>query len=129
MTQPISTFPSPRDPSQVLGLVPLKNLAIRIERKSEGAVVWIPIQRTRLMEGPLGWFLPFRKEKGFALDSLGREVLEACDGERTVERIVEQFADRHRIRFHEARASVLMFLRLLVERKIVVFALGPTEPA
>jgi len=56
-------------------------------------------------------------------------VLEACNGEATVETIVEGFAARHQLRFHEARQSVLSFLRMLVERRVIALvAVGlPTE--
>lgn len=107
------------DPVELLCTVPAKNQALRIESREEGLIVWVQIQKRWWMGPPLGWFLPFRTEKGFALDVLGREVFEACDGQRNLERIIEDFAVRHRIRFYAAKASVTLFLRWLLERKII----------
>ncbi|MDX2054547.1 MAG: PqqD family protein [Polyangiaceae bacterium] len=118
--------PEKLDPSQMLDLVPAANRAVRAEERGQTLILYVPIQRRWWMRGPFGWLLPFRKEKGIALDSLGREVWEACDGTRTIEDIAEGFAARHRVRFHEAKLSVTTFLRSLVERRVVVLVL--TEP-
>ena len=108
--------------TDLLALVPGRNRAIRVEQRDEGVIIWLKIQRRWWMGPPLGWILPFRSEKGVALDALGREVFDACDGQRCVESIIEQFAERHRLRFHEAKQSVVTFLRWLVERNIVYLA-------
>lgn len=118
----------PADPTLLLAMVPAKNQAIRVETKAEGLLLWVPLNRPAWMAGPLSYVLPFRKEKGIALDVIGTEVFLACDGDRKVETIIEEFALRHRLRFHEARQSVVTFLRWLVERKVIVLALGPVEP-
>ncbi len=74
------------------------------------------------MKPPISWVLPYREHRTVALDRLGREVYEAIDGRRDVESIVERLATAHRLRFHEARMSVMQFLRLLAERNIVILA-------
>jgi hypothetical protein len=86
----------------------------------------VPIRRRFWLTG-LAWFLPFRKEKGIALDAVGSTVWVACDGRRRVEEIVEGFAARHQLRFHEARLSVGQFLRSLVERNLLVLAVPSAE--
>jgi hypothetical protein len=110
------------DPSQLLDAIPTVNGVVRKEQMGETLVLFVPIRRRWWMK-PLGWLLPFRKERGIALDALGREVFEACDGQTTTEQIIESFAARHRLRFHEARLNVLQFLRSLMDRNLVVFAL------
>lgn len=107
--------------TNVLDVVPVVNAAVRVEWQSPGALLWVPIQPRWWMGPPLSWLLPYRRERGIALDGLGRQVLEACDGKSSVERIVERFADAHRLRFHEARQSVLVFLKMLLERKVIAF--------
>ena len=112
----------PRDPvsgGQLLDAVPTCNRAVRAERRGGALVLWVPIQRRWWMDGPLGWFLPFRREKGIELDILGQQVWQACDGERSVEQIIEDFAAEHQLRFHEARLSVMQFLRALMQRNLV----------
>ncbi len=112
--------------ANVLDAIPVANAALRIERQGEGLMLWVPLRPRWWMGPPVSWVLPFRREKGIALDALGRQVFEACSGKATIERIIEEFAARHQLRFHEARHLVLMFLRMLVERKVVALI---TEPA
>jgi hypothetical protein len=111
------------DPSQLLDAIPTVNEAVRTEQRGETLVLFVPIRRRWWNSGPSGWLLPFRGERGIALDALGREVFDACDGHSTTEQIIELFAARHRLRFHEARLNVLSFLRSLMERNLVVFVL------
>jgi hypothetical protein len=113
--------------ADVLDVVPVANCALRIERQGEGLLLWVPLRPRWWMGPPLGWILPFRREKGLALDALGRQVFEACNGKSTIERIVEGFAARHQLRFHEARQLVLTFLRMLVERKVVALLAAGTQ--
>jgi hypothetical protein len=116
--------PSDRlDPAVLLDAVPSQNQVLRLEPRGSSLVVWVPIRKRWWMRPPLSWILPFRSEKGVELDALGHEVFIACDGSRTTERIVEEFAERHRLRFHEARLSVLSFLKSLVERNLVALVL------
>lgn len=116
------------DPEKLLGAIPTPNAAVRVERSAGSVVLYVPIRR-RFWMAPLSWFLPFRSERGFALDALGAEVFEACDGQRTLERIIEDFAARHRVRFHEARLAVTQFLSSLCERNLVVMAVPEEERA
>jgi hypothetical protein len=116
VAKPKNTF----DPAVILDTIPTVNQAMRLETRDPGAVAWLPIRHRFWMGPPLSWILPFRKEKGFALDALGCEVLSWCDGQRTTEELVELFAREHQLRFHAARLSVLTFLRTLVSRNLVV---------
>jgi hypothetical protein len=116
------------DPAVLLDAVPTKNLALRLEPRGSGLLVWVPIRKRWWMRSPIGWILPFRSEKGVELDALGRQVFVACDGSRTTEQIVEEFAERHRLRFHEARLSVLSFLKSLVERNLVALVASKDPP-
>jgi hypothetical protein len=107
------------DQSRLLDAIPTRNAAVRAERRGDALVLWVPIRPRWWMQGPLGYLLPLRKEKGVALDGLGQEVWQACDGQQRLEKIIEAFSARHRVRFHEARISVLQFLRSLSERNLV----------
>jgi hypothetical protein len=107
---------------QLLDAVPVCNRAVRVERHADSVLLWVPIRRRPWMRGPLAWLLPFRKEKGIALDVVGTEIWSACDGLCRVEDIIERFAERHKLRFHEARVSVSSFLKSLCERNLLVLA-------
>jgi hypothetical protein len=119
----------PFDPAQLLDTVPVPNEAVRLVPRERGLLLWVPVQKRWWMGPPLGWVLPFRSEKGIALDVLGAEVYRACDGTTTTERIIEAFAHHHKIRFHEARLSVLAFLRSLVARNLVVLVAPEAKPS
>ena len=104
---------------QLLDAIPTANTAVRVERDGDAVVLFVPIKPRFWMGPPFSWLLPFRKERGFALDALGAEVFSACDGRQTLEQIIDGFASRHRLRFHEARLAVTQFLRSLSERNLV----------
>ena len=114
------------DQGQMLDAVPTHNTSVRSERRDNALVLWVPIQRRWWMRSLLRLGLPFRQEKGIALDSLGEEVWQACDGERRLEEIIEQFSEHHQIRFHEARLSVMQFLRSLMQRNLVALVVPGT---
>jgi hypothetical protein len=113
------------DPMRVLNTTPTQNSAVRVEKTSAGVLLFVPVARPAWLRA-LSLALPLRREKGFALDQLGQEVWLACDGSRSFGTIVDDFAQRHQLRFHEARAMVAQFLRTLTERNLVAL-LVPEE--
>jgi hypothetical protein len=116
-----STTKSRRRPADLLETVPVRNESTRTEQRDGGeVVVFVPTRRRWFTGPPFTWVFPLRDERGFHLDRLGTEVWQAIDGRRTLEQIIERFASRHRLSFHEARLSVETFLRDLTGRGIVV---------
>ena len=104
----------------LLTAVVVASSVVKPRRRNGTLVLYAPIRRRWFMR-PLS-FLPgvnFREEKGVALDALGEEVWESIDGVRTLEEVIERFAANHRLRFHEARLSVMAFVRMLMERNLV----------
>ena len=57
------------------------------------------------------------------LDHLGVEVWERCDGTRTVEQVVDEFAQKHALSFHESRVMVTEYLRELIQRGVLAIGL------
>ena len=114
------------DPTRVLKTTPMPNAAVRAEKTVTGVVLFVPVARPAWLRA-VSFLLPLRNEKGFALDQLGLEVWLACDGARSFETIVLEFAARHQLRFHEARAMVAQFLRTLAQRNLVALVV-PEEP-
>jgi len=66
-------------------------------------------------------------ERTFALDRLGYEVYQACDGKSDVRTIVRRFAKAHKLSIAEAEASVTMFLKTVVSKGLVAVAVERTE--
>lgn len=111
------------DMAELLAMIPVPNTAVRPHRHGKTLILYVPYARPWWMKA-MGWIpgVHFRPEKGVALDGLGEEVWQACDGERTAEQIIEAFADRHSLRFQEARLSVMSFLQMLLQRNLIVLA-------
>jgi hypothetical protein len=105
----------------MLAATPVHNEAV-INKYSdeEQMVLRVPMRKRWYMSAPFSWIFPFRNHRNFALDSLGREVWEACDGKRNVEQIIDAFANRHSMSFHEARIGVMEFLKNMTKRGLVV---------
>lgn len=114
---------TPMNPTytQMLDAVPTRNVRVMTERHGEELLLKAPVKPRWFLTNPVSRaILPQKKYYKVALDAVGREVWDACDGRNTVEQIAERFAQRHRLRFHEARMSVSHFLRSLTERGCIV---------
>ena len=57
--------------------------------------------------------------RSFELDSMGREVYDACDGRRDVNSIIRQFAKAHGLGRAEAEMSVTIFLKMLIGKGLI----------
>ena len=105
------------DRRQSLDAVPVLNGGFVRETKPDGRIDLV-IRGPR----PRGWlsrFMPPEVEQRFKLDELGTAVYGLIDGVRTVEQIMNGFAERFRLNKRETEISVAAFLRLLAERKII----------
>ena len=105
---------------QVLSAVPVRNVAMQLQRRDDGsAVASVPLKRPRWLAPPLSWIIPFSSHRRIALDSAGVALLDLCDGQRDIERIIEKFAADHKLSFREAQLSVTKFLQQLTQRGVV----------
>lgn len=90
-----------------------------VERPDGGANVTVEVLRP-------GWQrllgTPRHAERTFGLDAVGREVYEACDGKRTVGRLVGEFGRRRKCGRAESELAVTTFLETLVKKGLVVLA-------
>ncbi len=116
---------APRPPKELvtrdyLKAVPQRNEAMQTESRPRGALlVTVPMRKPAWMVPPLSWILPYSSSRRVELDALGAEVIGLCDGKRSVESIIEAFAQRHRLSFREGQLAVTQFLKLLTARGIV----------
>ena len=103
--------------TEYLRAVPYRNEAMGMTQLQGGGVlVSVPMKRPKYMIPPISWLLPYSTHRRVELDALGAEVLDLCDGKRTVETVIEAFADRHRLSFREGQLAVSEFLRQLTQR-------------
>ncbi|MCE9613845.1 MAG: PqqD family protein [Lentisphaerae bacterium] len=117
--------PEPADWLPTLRAIPRRNLAAQATA-DDGAGVCLRVrqQRPSFMKPPLSWIVPFKDTKVHQLDELGSDVWRMCDGHRHVEAVIDAFAARYSLSFHEARVAVTSYLRLLVQRGILAVELG-----
>lgn len=121
---PFTKTGAPREPTQsardIVGMIPVKNREVEVERNDEnGTVLRVPMRKGWYRRPPLTWVLPLSTYRRVQLDGLGKDVWEACDGRRSVEAIVDDFADRFKLTFHESRLTVTNFLRDLSRRALI----------
>ncbi len=113
----------------MLRSVPLPNTAARFEAEGETLHVYVRRVKPWFMVPPLSWIVPFRMERRVTLDSLGLRLLRLCDGERTVEAIIDIFAEENGLTFHESRAAVTQYMKALIQRGVLAVAVPEDELA
>ena len=69
--------------------------------------------------------LPEKISREYELDAYGVNLVNLCNGKRSVEEIVEQFACEQRLDTYEAERAVVDYLQTLMRRGIVSMALTP----
>lgn len=118
--------PPRADWRSMLAARPVRNLAAKTEPAPDGGL-WIIVRTAPApwRRAPWKWIVPGRDRRRVALDRLGQEAWGLCDGQRSVEEIVEEMSRRYCLSFHEARAAVTAFIRELVQRGALAIALPP----
>jgi len=112
--------------ASILTAVPLRNPLVQSNDRSGGVLrLTAPLDPTLL--GRL--FGTGRTSKSFDLDDLGATVWNLCDGRRTVEKIITEFASQRRINLREAQVAVATFLRTLLRRNLITLVGAPAQQA
>ncbi len=109
---------------------PLRNPLIEWEPMDDGELVLkVPVEQRSLV---IRWAIAaFRLPpvRQIQLDEVGAAVWDLCDGEHTVESIVQEMCKRTRMSRREVEASVSMFLKMLADRRLVAFIRGGKKKA
>jgi hypothetical protein len=107
---------------------PVQNAAAEVKAEGQkGVRITVKKRRPFFLIPPLSWFIRPRLTGTVLLDRLGTLVWDLCTGDRTVEQIVDEFARRHRLTFHESRVAVTNYMKLLVERGALAMAMEPAR--
>lgn len=121
---PFLKVPPPEmDRKGALTLRPGRNSQLTWERQPEGkTMLTVPMSRkagkiTRL----LAQWLRAPSERRVELDEVGGYVWELCDGNHTVETIVQKTGREYKMNRREAEVSVTMFLQMLHEKNYIGF--------
>lgn len=104
--------------TDMLDAVMIRNRAAREERDERTGEIRIavPTRKPWYHIPPVTWIVHAPAERITVLDPLGALVWEMCDGENAVEKIIEVFAEKYSLTFHESRVSVTQYLKKLVSR-------------
>jgi len=102
---------------------PVRNAAADAQPQLTGDLrIDVRTRRPRYLVPPLSWIVPLKPARTVRLDPVGAEVWALCDGERTMEEIVDEFAARHRLTFHESRVAITGYMQQLVQRGALAIA-------
>ena len=103
---------------------PVRNIAARVEKTESGLVrIHLKRKKPRYFVPPLSWIIPLRPEQILKLDRIGSQIWGLCDGKRSVEAVVEHFAQQYRLTFHEGRVMVTDYLKTLIQRGALAIAM------
>lgn len=104
--------------------VPVRNERVRITRPEDnaGALIVEVDLSYRGIVGLLSRLFHPRKSKKFQLEGLAREIYERIDGRRSLEQFIDDLMAGHKLTFFEARALIVQYLKILMERGLIVIA-------
>lgn len=108
---------------RMLAAVPHRNQSLKVlEAGAEHMQFEIPGRRPKWLVPPITWVVKPKLTRTILLDRFGVNLWQWCDGDHTVEEIVDKFAQEFHCTFHEARVAVTGFMRSLVQRGILAIA-------
>jgi len=102
-----------------------RNLKVVEERQPDGRTrhLKIPVRRPDYLVPPISWVVRPPDHRTLVLDPVGTDLWDWCDGRRTVEEVIELFARKHNLTFHEGRVSATAYLKELVKRGALAVAI------
>ena len=111
------------DRAEAFKFIPVKNVQITEEPLGSGEIIIrYPVTLRPWIAGIVKRFSGSKAElqsKPLQLDQLGTEVWGLIDGNRSVRRIIEIFAETHQLQIREAEVAVSQFIRMLGQRGLI----------
>jgi hypothetical protein len=117
---------------ETLALKPIRNRAVAWERpKGEDAAgLHLRVPRRQDRFGTLlGRWLAYPTHKTIELDEFGAAIWERCDGTHRVEQLVAHTSQAYKMNRRQAEVSVIAFLKMLAQRRLIGFAEAPPAPS
>ena len=111
------------DRQAALTLRPGRNASLTWEKRETGeTLLTIPQNKeVGLVTRKMAQLLKVPTERRVELDEVGAFVWELCDGNHTIESIVQKTGRYYKMNRREAEVSVTMFLQMLHERNFIGF--------
>jgi hypothetical protein len=107
---------------QTLRLYPLRNPAVRYETMSNGCVLLIVPVRPRGLMRLLTRLFKLPREHRIELDETGSTVWNLCNGQHSVEAIVQRLVRQYKLERREAEYALFAFLNTLTRRGFIAYA-------
>ncbi|MDD5679471.1 MAG: PqqD family protein [Kiritimatiellae bacterium] len=100
---------------------PYPNSAAEVALQPDGTVqIAVKLKKMKWLIPPLSWLIrPGLRRRYHLQDKVAVTIWKLCDGQHSTEAIVDEFAQRYALTFHEARAAVTEYLKTLVQRGII----------
>jgi hypothetical protein len=100
--------------------IPQPNVAAEVDHQANGTTkITVALRQPRWLRPPISWIIRPTLSRSFSLDTIGTRVWSLCNGERTVENIIDLFSAQYALTFHEARIAVTEYIKLLVQRGVL----------
>jgi len=119
---------SPLTREQAFDARPVRNPSLKWRLNDEDSVEVIIPRRGDRLGRALGFLFYVPQSRPVVLDEVGSRVWTLCDGERTVEEIVETLRGEYKLGRREVEVSLTEYLRTLGKRGMIGF-LVPEELA
>ena len=112
---------TPKSWKQMLLAIPTPNTAANAKYDEGSGLVTVTVKNIKpdYMIPPFSWVVHFSPQKEITLDKLGSQLWKLCNGKNTVENIIDLFKDAYGLTFHEAKTSVVEYLKKLIQRGVV----------
>ncbi|MGD8545625.1 MAG: PqqD family protein [Candidatus Bathyarchaeota archaeon] len=109
---------------EFLDIRPLRNPNLRWDKnEDEEITVYIPYKKGGRIRSFFSKFYEVPKERKIQLDKIGSHVWSLCDGNHTVQEIVEIIREQYKLVTEEAEAALQTYLNQLIERRLLGFIL------
>ncbi len=100
-------------------------MAVKVDErqplKNGGVRLTVPFNPTATQRVLLR--IPEHARRRVELDAVGAKVFAMCDGKTSVREIARRFAREHQVDEREADAAVVAFMRMLMQKRLVVMGL------
>ncbi len=106
---------------QTLRLYPVRNPAVRYETQPNGCILLIVPLRPRGLMRLLTRLFKLPREHRIELDETGSTVWSLCDGQHSVEAIVQRLVRQYKLERREAEYALFAFLNTLTRRGFIAY--------
>ncbi|HOK05525.1 MAG TPA: PqqD family protein [Victivallales bacterium] len=106
---------------EALRSIPIKTPILKSEFKEKKLYLTFEFERPKWQQ-----LLGSEKkcQKTFALDTIGTEIYQLCDGKNSVQNIITEFSEKYKVNKAEAELAVTKFLKTLIEKNIIIIQIN-----